>query len=298
MLQCRLLRLVPSPCWLALCVTPALVACDSEDDGSLPGDLGNNHFFYECASIDDPQCREELTEFPEKLAVGARFDLHAKEDNGSSLFVEAASPVIVTPSTGEFEFAQAGFSAFLAFDDDGKLADFAHVRAADVASLGLEDAFGRSVNQVLLGRGQKTTITVVPRDAEGDMLAGTLTYRWLTDNEEVVRVDERGTSVKFEGLERGTAQVQVSLGDEAALLFDVVVEGAIVEDGGAGPSDAEAPDARVVDDGGAGDAAVSGEDTNAGNDTDGGAQAGSVTDAATDMPVLDASVSGDAGGQQ
>lgn len=298
-------RSAPKRGWLAVGLFPAIFACGTDDDdhAGLPGEIGTDHFFYECATIDDPQCREELTTFPEKIAVGARFDLEASTAQGSSLFVEAASPMMVAPSTGEFEFLRPGVTAFLA-TRDGRVHDFAHLLGVEVASLGVQDSFGEMVESLNLTSGQRTTITVVPFDHEGDTLAGSLTYRWATDNEAAILVERTGTTVSIHGQEPGEAQVRVSLGDQLALTLNVVVhEGAQnpLGDGGGGVDaggDAAPPDAQAPSDGGVslGDAATTAPDGAVTSISSDGGETMTI-DNTSSIDAADASVNLDAGGQ-
>jgi hypothetical protein len=261
----RQLRFARYPGWLALCVLPALMGCDDDESGSLPGEIGNNHFFYVCSTIDDAHCRDGLTGFPEKIAVGGSFELPARDDDGDTLTVRSASPVMVTPLDQEFRFRRAGFNAFLAFDF-GEFVDFAHVEAVPVDDILVVDSFGRSESTLTLVGGERTTMTAVPIDAVGDTLAGSLVYRWASDDDSVVDVESVGTSVQLTAIGNGTAQVRVSHGDDVFRVLHVVVQDdvsfptdagndtdagspdAAVPD--AGPLDADVPDADVTADGG------------------------------------------------
>lgn len=240
--------------WLACGVLPLALGCgDSEDEdnlSALPGEIGSNHFFYQCATIDDAHCREDLTSFPEKLAVGATFDLLARDSSGNSdnLFVESVSPTMVAPSEGEFLFLQPGHAAFLAFRSGGGLQDFVHLQATEVAELMVQDVFGETLSEVVLTSGQKTNLTVVPLDEDEDVLAGSLVYRWVSDNDASVLVERAGTTVNIVGQEPGTARLRVSLGSQASLTLDVIVQdGPIVPPRDAGQGDAEAPDSGALD---------------------------------------------------
>src|SRR5690606_33701839 len=258
--------------WLTLGMLPVIVACSpgEEEQTGLPGEIGSGHFLYECATGDDPHCREELTFFPEKIAVGARFDVEASTSRGSALLIEVASPLMVAPSRSDFVFLRAGVTAFLAVRDR-QVHDFAHLRGVEVASIEVQNAFGEGVDTLVLSSGQRTSLTVVPFDDEGDTLAGSLTYRWATDNEAAILVEPTGTTGRIEGLEPGAAQVRVSLGDRLSLTLNVVVnEGAQdrIDGGLDAGSDARVPDAQVPSEGGSstsdaatalGDAATSAE---------------------------------------
>lgn len=285
-LQRRRLRFARAPGLAALCVLPAVLGCDDDDAGALPGEIGNNHFFYGCSTIDDAHCRDELTSFPDKIAVGGSFDLHAKDDNGSRLSARPASPVIVTSSGEEFRFRRAGFSAFLAFDF-GEFVDFAHIEAVDVTDIEVLDSFGSSQTELVLKSGKRTTVTAVPLDELGDTLAGSLVYRWASEDEEIVAVEAVGTTVQVTALAEGTAQLRVSLGEELSRLITVVVEPGPVggSDAGndldAGDADVVAPDAEAPDAAAtasdAGDAGTSSGATGFDAGTDAGASA--TTDA-------------------
>src|SRR5690606_37195825 len=157
-LQRPRLRFARYPVWAALGALPAVVCChdDDDDNGSLPGELGNNHFFYGCSTIDDPQCRDELTFFPEKIAVGARFEIIAKSGDGSRLTVRPASPVMIAPASGGFEFREPGFGAFLAFGSND-FVDFTHLEGVEVDDIDVLDAFDSPTDDLVLRRNQQTT---------------------------------------------------------------------------------------------------------------------------------------------
>lgn len=295
--------------WLTFGLFPALIACGigDEEQSGLPGEIGSDRFVYECATVDDPHCRDEVRAFPEKIAVGARFDLKASTSRGSFLLVEVASPHMVAPARGEFIFSRAGLAAFLALQDQ-QVHDFVHLLGVEVASLEVQNTFGDAVDRLALSRGQKTSLTVVPFDDEGDTPAGSLTYRWATDNEAAILIERTGTSVTIDAQAPGEARVKVSLGDELSLTLDVVVhEGAETPiEGGLGPElDAQAPGPQGPSDGGSatrdaattsGDAATAvspeaGEteiDVDASTGANDGGDGGDASDAAT---------SSDAGGQ-
>lgn len=253
LLQRSQLRFARHPGWLALCLLPAVAACDDDDDsGSLPGEIGNNHFFYVCSTIDDAHCRDGLTDFPDKLAVGGTFELTAKDEDSDTLSVRAASPVMITTDREEFRFRRAGFGAFLGFDF-GDFVDFVHLEAVEVADILVVDSFGRGEETLTLSRNQRSTVTAVPLDAEGDTLAGSLVYRWASEDDTVVEIEAVGTSVQMTAVGEGTTEIRVSLGNDVFRMIPVVVRPQLStpEDGGAGldagPVDAAIPDAQAPD---------------------------------------------------
>lgn len=301
-------RWTPQRVWLACGVLPFVFACgDSEDEdnvSALPGEIGSNHFFYQCATIDDPQCRDDLTDFPDKVAVGATFDLLAKDSRGASgdLFVEPASPLMVAASEGEFLFLEAGHAAFLALSHGAGLEDFVHLQAAAVAELVVQDVFGETLPEIVLDSGQKTNLTVVPLDDDGDVLAGSLVYRWVSDNDASVLVERAGTTVSIEGQEPGVARLRVSLGNQVSLTLNVRVEdGPPVPPRDAGDLDAAVPDSGVLDGAVAAEPdAASPTTRDAATDmTDAGETSGSpASDAAPSDTSGDAATLLDGGGEQ
>lgn len=250
----------------------AAVGCDDDEDSvSTPGELGSHHFFYECSTVDDVQCRNELTSFPDVVAVGASFDLVTGRNFGSSLFIKPASPSMVSSGGGEFRFLRPGVAAFLALSQDDKLKDFVHLTALPVDEIEVENTFGQSVTQVALNVGRTATLTAVPFGQDSE-LAGSMSFRWVTDNESVVAVPRRGTEIKIEGRAQGTALVRVEL-DDVSTTIQVTV----------GPTPIDAVDADV-DRSDAGDAGV----------LDGALDASDIGDAGADGSAsIDASATAD-----
>jgi len=155
---------------------------------------------------------------------------------------------MVSPDDEGFRFRHPGFNAFLAFDF-GEFVDFAHVEAVEVDEILVLDSLGSTEN-VTMPTNERTTLTAVPLDEEGDMLAGSLVYRWASDNEAVIQIEAVGTSVQLTSVGEGTALVRVSQDEVSRVVRVVVRDGAsAVTDGGsdAGPSDAAVPDAAAPD---------------------------------------------------
>lgn len=256
-------RLAQNLGWLCVLAMPA-AGCDSDDSGALPGELGDNNFFYQCSTIDDAHCRFDLVDFPDKIALSSSFRLEARDGNSRSLDLKPVSPVMVTASGGEFRFRNAGFCSFVATDSFGDLIDFAHLRAVPVAEIGLDDALDEPIGaQWQLELGESTTITAVPLDEVGDSLAGSLSFRWASDDESVLTVERNGGAVTVSAVGEGSAELQVSLGDDLTRSVRVVVGAAPVgetsasqptdagvdaaaDDGGTTPTDA-GPTTQVVD---------------------------------------------------
>lgn len=297
----RFARLLPLTCLLS----SSFVACDDDvDSAALPGELGSNQFFYGCSSLDDVQCREELTSFPDFVAVGARFELNASRDLGSSLFIKPASPSLVSAAVGEFEFLEPGISAFLALDDNEELKDFIHLEAVPVDEIQVEGSFGQRVSEVTLEAGRELTLVAVPM-GDDEELAGSLSFRWETEDERVVQVPRRGTEIRLEARQEGRALVRVEL-DDVETTIEVNVTKAGVEPRDAGEEPDRSTDASALD--GAVDAGPglldAGEMSSAPSNDHAGTDAGSTTSSdstssdqspATDASApMDAAVSSDA----
>lgn len=299
---------------LPLFVAASVVGCDGDDVDStaLPGELGSNHFFYDCASLDDVQCRNDLTSFPDLIAVGGSFSLVAGRTSRSSLFIKPASPQLVSATGNEFEFLRPGIAAFLALDDD-KIRDFVHLEAVPVDEIQVEGSFGQRVTEVDIEAGRQLVLVAVPLNDEEE-LAGTLPFRWTTDEETIVRVPRRGTEIRLEALKPGLAQVRVRLDDVSTTLNVTVtprvlepVEAGVVDagtTGDAGPidsldaaTDAGPPSNDAGSDAASGDAASSSDTSDPTSVTSGGEISTDLSTPADASAPSDAQVPTEAGDQ-
>lgn len=284
--------LLPLTCLLS----SSLLGCDDEDDSDgRPGELGSNHFFYGCANpADDVQCREDLDSFPDFIAVGARFELNARH-NSSSLFVKPASSVLVSSASGEFRFLRPGFSAFLALDSRDELKDFVHLEAIPVDEIQVEGSFGQHVTEVTLPAGRTMTLVAVPL-GDGEELAGSLSFRWATDDERVVRVPRRGTEIRLEALREGSALLRVELDEVETTIRVTVTEGTVIPsdagtalDAGTGQT---SPDASPLD--ASTDATDASAPSNDGGPNDAGTSTSSAATSSSEPSGADASTPADA----
>lgn len=275
-----------------------VAGCDSDDSGALPGELGDNNFFYGCSTIDDAHCRADSAEFPDKIALSASFQLEARDGDSRSLDLKPVSPVMVTATSGEFRFRKAGWCSFVATDSFGDLIDFAHLRAVPVAEIGLDDALGEPVGEQLhLDVGDATVLTAVPLDEIGDTLAGSLTFRWASENESVLMVERSGGAATLTPLSEGTVELRVSLGDDVSRSVQVVVGSAPIGETTA-PQPTDAGVDAASDDGGA-LPSEAGSSVEAGSTTtDAGETSTALVDAASSGATdaaSSASTAGDAG---
>jgi hypothetical protein len=254
--RCSLAGVLPLSCFLAAF---ALGCDDSEDSPALTGELRSNEFFYDCVTPDDVQCRRDLTAFPDAIAVGGEFELRANRNLASSLFIKPASPQFVSSVGSEFEFLRQGVTAFLALDNDDEIQDFVHLRALPVDEIQVEGSFGERVSSVTMTAGRDVTLVAVPL-ANDEELAGSLSFRWLIENEDLVRIPRRGTEVRLEAVEPGTTRLRVEL-DEVSTTIEVTIT----------PAERDPVDANVGPSNDAGDANVA----DAGDDLDGGFDAAS-----------------------
>lgn len=287
-------RLAQNLGWLCMLVMP-VAGCDSDDSGALPGELGDNNFFYQCSTIDDAHCRFDLVDFPDKIALSASFQVEARDENSRSLDLKPVSPVMVTASGGEFRFRKAGICSFVATDSFGDLIDFAHLRSVPVAEIGLDDALNAPIGaEWQLTLGESTTVTAVPLDEEGDTLAGSLNFRWVSDDESVLTVERSGGRITVSAVGEGSATLQVSLGDDLTHSVRVVVGDApISETSAPEPTDAGV-DAAADDGGEVPTEAGSPTDVDAATDA-GETSSAAVTDTAADAATDAVSSASDAG---
>lgn len=226
----------------------AALGCDDPDSDVVTGELGSNQFFYECTTLDDVQCRNERSSFPDAIAVGASFELLPSHTLRSSVFIRPASPHLVSAVAGEFRFLQPSISAFLALHADDGLQDFVHLRAVAVDEIEIQNSFGQAVTQVTLERGRELTLIAVPL-GDGEELAGSLSFRWATDTQSVVSVQRRGTEVTLEALDEGTALVRADLDDLSTTIEVTVVPSSVApsNDPEAGANDDDAGDGSTLD---------------------------------------------------
>ena len=166
--------------WAFGCLlTLAPIGCGDSDSDVVTGELGSNQFFYECTTLDDVQCRNELDSFPEVIAAGASFELLPSNALRSRVFIQPASPHLVSSIGGEFRFLEPGISAFLALHADRGVQDFVHLRAVPVDEIEVQNSFGQAVTQVTLQRGRETTLVAVPL-GDDEELAGSLSSKCLS----------------------------------------------------------------------------------------------------------------------
>jgi hypothetical protein len=202
-----------------------------------PGELGNGGFTYECSSTSlDLACKEQLlndANVPEAVAVGASFGLQYSgtqpEDSAGReepVQIVAAAPGRIAATGGTFHFEEPGFAAFLAQSSSGQVADFIHLRAAEVHLLALVDGLGNPVDDLELDASGAETLEVTPEDAQGTTLAGALEYAWQTSDDDVVDLSPGFDDNTVDVIPRkpGTATLTVTAGG-ASRSIQVTVGG-------------------------------------------------------------------------
>jgi len=161
----------------ALALTTA--ACD---DLQVEGSLGRGEFDYLCGNPGDATCDGA------SAIVGITFDREvnpvvvegtfglAFEGDEESYDILPAAPNLVRQTAGFFAFVEPGITDFLAVDEDGKVADFAPMTAANMDALAIFYG-GQQQQSVALRRFQEELIAAAPL-SQGTVLGGGLDFNW------------------------------------------------------------------------------------------------------------------------
>jgi hypothetical protein len=168
-----------------------LAACSSIEPDETPGELGNGAFRYVCVD-DDAMCPTggAATQFPERVATGARFDVtYQLFQDGSAVQVSPASTELIEPSGAAFRARRAGIAALLARRTvDGVTVDFAHLGIEDPSEIGIETQSGKPMALVMeLGSSQE--LHAMPLDAFNAPLAGALPFDWTSSDAAVLKLE-------------------------------------------------------------------------------------------------------------
>jgi hypothetical protein len=207
----------------------ALVGCNLADAST--GELNHGRFAYLCVDSSDPTCNGLSggdAVIPDLIAVGGSFDLeYAGEKRGAApVHVQSASDVMISSSSGNFEFRIPGIAAMLAKGNDGVVADFVHLRGVSIDHLDVAgpDSAG-AIKSIEITTDDPVSLFVTPRDSLGAGLAGALPYAWGSSSAAIVGVGVNGmkSAVTLTGHAVGTATVEVSLpsGVKMAVLVTV-----------------------------------------------------------------------------
>jgi hypothetical protein len=205
-------------------------ACSTPSTGN--GALGSAGFSYDCAADSAAPDRPELdawcasphdaSAIPE-VAVGAPFELRVADSGGTTL--QPAVPSLATASPGGWTLTQAGWLGFLLWSGSDVL-DFTHVHGEAVASLSWQ-----APPPLTLDAGASTTLSVVPRGADGGVLAGELPCDFASTDPSALAVTDHGRIATLTASASGKATITASCAGQQ-LVASFVIAGA--GDGGAG----------------------------------------------------------------
>ena len=121
---------------LRLCLILGLMACDDYEPDYTPerGDLGKGRFIYQCLGESDTACAEG-EQFPQAIAVNARFAMRFAINSGAQPVVIAGAPAFAQPVVGGFKALRAGQISLLAVNGNREVIDLKHVRSAEIAEV-------------------------------------------------------------------------------------------------------------------------------------------------------------------
>lgn len=167
---------------LALLPLLCLTACD---DLQVGGSLGRGEFDYVCGNPGDASCDgvDAIVGFTfdrevQPVVVDGTFGLVFEGEEDDYEIIPAA-PNLVRTTAGFFAFVEPGITDFLAIDNDGRVADFAPMSAAEMDQLALFYD-GQPLQSVALRRFQEEIIAAAPL-SQGTVLGGGLQYTWSID---------------------------------------------------------------------------------------------------------------------
>lgn len=245
------------------------MSCDGGTIGPTKiGDLSNGYFIYECSTAYDIVCWDHCpwfsdcddiiktsNGFPDKIAVGSRFEVRYKPQSSSDDIANVVVPVSSTWLSVEgdsFVANKTGTSSLIARAvQGGAVLDYTHVHVVEPTGIVVSTTDGDAVPTTLT-KGQQVDWIVYPVDVWGDPLAGSLTWTWTVENPTIV--DYTGFSGSPErtihALATGTTKIVVEVAgikEELTITVhgsgtDDVVETLDVSDDVAEEADAGAPD--------------------------------------------------------
>jgi len=169
-------------------------------------------------------------QIPASIAVGGRFDLdyYGPLPDGMPVEIVPACTDVVS-TTGGYRFTSPATVAFLARNPQGITADFVHVSASAIEALDVWWSEQRVQSFDLEQPGAETVVAVLPVDADGVSLAGSLSYTWSISDEAVALLAPVGSvdppdpgmvittdEVRVVGMAEGEAVLSVEVEDFSA----------------------------------------------------------------------------------
>ncbi len=180
----------------------ALAACDSapeeEPEPTQVGELQRGEFRYACAGSNDAFCVEfQASHFPDRFAIGGQFSVsyNPRDTNGPLPWVDTAAPALLGLEQGRFVFERPGTSALLAVRSNEEMVDFLHITGERVQGFFFSDEDGGGgLLSVELEVDTTRQMTAQPRGEFGQVLAGSLSYAWSSEDPSIASVVTDPTS--------------------------------------------------------------------------------------------------------
>ena|GEM_PF-6108881 len=217
---------------LRLLLVLGLMACEEGDPDVTRerGDLGRGKFIYECLGQTDAACEQGPAEFPQAIAVDARFWMRFAVERGPTPAVIPAAQTFVQ-AHGGFTALRAGELALLAVNGNLEVIDIKHVRSAQVSEVRVQREGSLPQSELELNTGESVELRAVPFDALGVPLAGALDYTWSSKDHAALKVETLPdlNRVLVRALRAGDTSLEVVVGKHA-LSLPVHVQGADVEE--------------------------------------------------------------------
>lgn len=200
-----------------------------EDPGVLAGEVsGSNKFRYVCdesAAVED--CSGTASVFPAAIAKGSKFRLSidAASANEVDELRPISSEVVGTDPSGAWVCGTDGIAGFVAFDRNGYVVDYVHVKVETPTRLAVESygstitgydrSAGSAVSSATVRVGAKLNLSATPFGKSSAPLAGAVPYAWTPDTDGIVRVATLGSPtspsafVTVTGVKVGTTRIRV-----------------------------------------------------------------------------------------
>lgn len=227
-----------------LVVGSFVLGCDEDSQTAPQGELGQGTFEHRCTLPSDVFCSSADTVdsfkvtrdfgnrkgLPQAVAIDSLFELRYSGPDRDITLKSAIARDSAGP--GLFSIGEPAFAAFLAWDHDDNVLDFATVEARPIATLAIWQN-QLDANVVELDAGDMLNLTVTPLSSDHTLLAGALPYQWTSSDTKIVQLS--GSSQETPSREvrnlcdvvlvaenPGTASVTVRSGDYSTQLKVIV----------------------------------------------------------------------------
>ena len=237
---------------LRLCLILGLMACDDYEPDYTPerGDLGKGRFIYQCLGESDAACADG-EQFPQAIAVNARFAMRFAINSGVQPVVIAGAPAFAQPVVGGFKAVRAGQLSLLAVNGNREVIDIKHVRSAEIAEVRVKRGDSLPEKELYLAVGTPSEVQAVPFDVVGVELAGAVEYAWSSADPTMVAVETLSdlSRVRIRALRAGETTLNVMAGGQSLSLV-VHADDEAPSDPDAGEGDSGMSDDDAGPDGG------------------------------------------------